>query len=209
MRRGVRASPGADLPLQHVRELCRFESPASHLDQRPDDPANHVPQERVRRDLEPDQIAVLPPVCPLDSPDVVRPSGSCASPPAKLAKSCVPMQPSAAASSIAVDVQPVGDVPAPAAQPEVRQTIVPDQVAIVAAKRGSSCVEVGAASRPPRRPARPRADSALAARTISAGASRPLRREADHLAAGVHASVGPASRRHPHLLAERSGERLF
>ena len=65
----VRTSLGAIFCFENRFELCRFEPPPAHLDQRPHDPTDHVPQERICRNLESDEWTILPPARPLDRPN--------------------------------------------------------------------------------------------------------------------------------------------
>ena len=67
--RRIRATLAPIRCLEDQPDVCRVHAAPAHLDQRPYDATDHVPQEGVRGNLETDQVAILPPRCPLNPPD--------------------------------------------------------------------------------------------------------------------------------------------
>ena len=190
MRRGVRPGLAAVFRFENRFALCRVRAP--RVPPRCSVPT--IPRTMCRKKA----FAVISNPIRLPSchhaarstvRTVVRPASSCVRCPEEAREIVRPDQ-AICRGLHRREVQPISQVPGPAPQPEVRQAVAPDQIAIVTAKGRPPCVELG------RRLSRAVNEHVI--REVGVGRPQQLRRrepsprrEADHLATRVDTGVGP------------------
>src|SRR2546428_3039852 len=134
VRRCARTGPRAVARRDDLAEPPGVDLPAAHPEEGPDDRADHPAEERVRRDLEPQQRTVRAPVRARDRPDAALAR--------RERREVAPADQPRARFAHGRDVQRRRELELP--QPLERQTLrrVPDPVFVCAARRGEPCVEV-------------------------------------------------------------------